>query len=70
MEIIELKREFIFERDNPIVLDDPDQSYTPNEVLEFYSNMYPELTTASVIGPTIEHDTQVYRFKTVIGMKG
>ena len=31
---------------------------------------YPELTTATVQGPTIENDKAVYTFKTTIGTKG
>ena len=36
----------------------------------YYANMYPELTTATVHGPVIENDTAVYEFKTTIGTKG
>lgn len=38
--------------------------------MNYYSNMYPELTTATVHGPTIRNDEAVYEFKTTIGTKG
>ena len=53
-----------------IELADPDNSLSPNEVMDFYSMTYPELTTASVHGPECEDDSVVYRFKTTIGTKG
>ena len=42
----------------------------PDAVMNYYANMYPELTTATVHGPVIENDTAVYEFKTTIGTKG
>ena len=38
--------------------------------LGYYSNFYPELTTATVHGPVIKEDKAVYEFKTTIGTKG
>ena len=52
------------------VLSDPDSSLSVNEVMDFYSMTYPELTTATVHGPEWEEDKAVYRFKTTIGVKG
>lgn len=52
------------------VLPDPDTTMTPDEVMAFYSNQYPELTTSNVFGPTIENDNAVYEFKTTVGTKG
>ena len=49
---------------------DPDSSLSVNEVMDFYSMTYPELTTATVHGPEWEEDKAVYRFKTTIGVKG
>ena len=46
-----------------------DRSFV-NEVMDFYSMTYPELTTATVHGPEWEDDKAVYRFKTTIGVKG
>ena len=55
---------------NTYVLSDPDSSLSVNEVMDFYSMTYPELTTATVHGPEWEEDKAVYRFKTTIGVKG
>ena len=43
-------------------------SYT--HLMSYYSNFYPELTTATVHGPVIKNDKAVYEFKTTIGTKG
>ncbi len=51
-------------------LADPDTSMSPDEVMAFYSNQYPELTTSNVFGPTIENDNAVYEFKSTVGTKG
>lgn len=51
-------------------LPDPDASMSPDEVLDFYSNQYPELTNASVSGPEINDDKQIFEFKTTVGTKG
>ena len=49
---------------------DPNNELSVNEVMDFYSMTYPELTTATVHGPEWEEDKAVYRFKTTIGVKG
>ena len=51
-------------------LDDPNSDFTPDEVMVFYSNNYPELTTATVSGPVLKDDIAVYEFKTTVGTKG
>ena len=55
---------------NTYVLSDPNNELSVNEVMDFYSMTYPELTTATVHGPEWEEDKAVYRFKTTIGVKG
>lgn len=71
LEINALKRVFRLKRgSNTLELDDPDSSLSLNEVMDFYSMNYPELTTATVQGPEIENDRAVYQFKTTIGVKG
>ena len=66
-----LDRVFKFKNGNAkITLPDPNTVMTPDEVMDFYSNTYPELTTATVHGPEVESDRIVYRFKTTIGTKG
>ena len=51
-------------------LDDPNKSMSPDEVMQFYSATYPELTTSNVHGPKIDGDKAVYEFKTTVGTKG
>lgn len=53
-----------------ITLADPDSNMTPEEVMKFYANTYPELTTSNVHGPEVSGDKAVYKFKTVVGTKG
>ena len=63
LEIKGMTRSFKFKKGTEyITLQDPD----PN----IYSNMYPELTTATVHGPVIREDMTEYEFKTTIGTKG
>lgn len=60
----------IFKHDNN-VLADPNPSMSPEEVLSFYSNQYPQLVTSTVVGPTFVDDANVeYDFKSVVGTKG
>ena len=55
LEIKGLQRVFkIRKGSSEIELADPDNSLSPNEVMDFYSMTYPELTTASVHGPECE----------------
>lgn len=64
-------RSFTFKKGNGMVtLDDPNTSDSPEMVMNYYSNFYPELTTATVHGPVIKEDKAVYEFKTTIGTKG
>ncbi len=66
-----MQRSFTFKKGTEtITLSDPNPSDTPEAVMSYYSNMYPELTTASVHGPEIKEDKAVYEFKTTIGTKG
>lgn len=66
-----MKRQFTFKHGNETIsLNDPDPMQSPDAVMSFYANTYPELTTATVHGPTIRDDEAVYEFKTTIGTKG
>ncbi|MDR1221821.1 MAG: PRTRC system protein C [Tannerella sp.] len=66
-----IERSFTFKKGNEtITLSDPNLSDTPDAVMSYYANLYPELTTASVHGPEIREDRVVYEFKTTIGTKG
>lgn len=52
-------------------LEDPDKNMSPEEVMQFYSATYPELTTSNVHGPKVDdHNRAVYEFKTTVGTKG
>lgn len=66
-----LKREFKFKKDGTqVTLPDPNPEMSVQEVLEFYSGQYPELTTANMEGPKIEGKAAVYQVKTTVGTKG
>lgn len=71
LEMKGLKRVFKMKKDNSVLkLNDPDPDMSLNEVMDFYSMTYPELTTATVHGPELDDDMAVYEFKTTIGVKG
>lgn len=53
-----------------ITLTDPNPAMTPDWVIGFYANTYPELTTATIDGPEIKDREAVYEFKTTVGTKG
>lgn len=53
-----------------VELADPNPKMSIEDVTNYYCGIYPELTTATVSGPKIEKDKQVFEFKTVIGTKG
>lgn len=67
LQISKYKRVF---KHGTTTLADPNPDMTPEEVMNFYSNQYPELTTSNVHGPKIEGNTAVYEFKTTVGTKG
>lgn len=71
LNVKDITRKFVFKKDDKdIVLDDPNPRFTPDEVMSFYSNSYPELTTSTVSGPIISDDVAKYEFKTTVGTKG
>lgn len=67
MQVTELERIFKFK---DAVLTDPSPEMTTEEVLAYYSNMYPELTTSSIHCEFSETGQMEYVFKTTIGTKG
>lgn len=67
LQVTEIKRIFKYKDTE---LSDPDPVMTPEEVLTFYSNTYPELTTSNVHGELTEEGNMEYSFKTIIGTKG
>ena len=59
-----MTRSFKFKKGTEyITLHDPDPNISPDMVMSYYSNMYPELTTATVHGPVIREDMTEYEFK-------
>lgn len=71
LEIKGLKRVFKLKKNGETLkLDDPNPEMAVNDVMDFYSMTYPELTTATPHGPVMEDDCAVYEFKTTIGTKG
>ncbi len=71
LEIKGMKRSFTFKKNSEMItLEDINPSDSPERVMSYYSNMYPELTTATVHGPIVKDDKAVYEFKTTIGTKG
>ena len=65
--ITALKRVFVVDGTR---IDDPNPSWTIDEVRKFLMAEYPELTNADVEGPTYEEDCAVYEFSGKIGGKG
>ena len=66
-----LERVFFFkDKDQDIKLADPDDSLSPEAVLNFYSNTYPLLVTAKIEGPEISADEIQYKFTSTMGTKG
>lgn len=66
-EVNKLERVFKF---NNRMLKDPDETLSTDDVLDFYSNQYPELTNSKVSGPIVKNDVLEYEFTTSVGTKG
>ena len=71
LQIKGMSRTFKFKKGTEYVtLQDPEPNLSPDMVMSYYSNFYPELTTATVHGPIIRDDRTEYEVKTTIGTKG
>lgn len=72
LDVTSLEREFRFEKDNgtKVKLPDPNKDFSVQEVLQFYSGQYPELTTANFESPVVEGKKAVYDISTTVGTKG
>ena len=66
-ESIKLVREF---KHGDITLQDPGEEMSKEDVLDFYSVQYPELTNSHVTGPTVIEDKLQFVFSTSVGTKG
>lgn len=63
----ELKRVFNYKSEK---LTDPNPGLTPAEVLDFYSDKYPELVNATMTGPNIKDDSLEFDFSVKFKEKG
>jgi PRTRC genetic system protein C len=71
METTTLEREFKFEKDGkPVTLPDPNPDYSIEEVMQYYSTTYPELTTAKFDEPKVEGSKVIHKVRTTVGTKG
>lgn len=66
------ERSFRFNKDNKVLkLDDPNPSMSPQTVMDFYSNHYPELLNGNIEGPELgENDMIIYSFSFTPKSKG
>ena len=57
------KRVFKYTKDGKSVdLEDPNSTWSPEAVMDFYSNQYPELVTGNIKGPELgENDVIIYQ---------
>ncbi|WP_259065022.1 PRTRC system protein C [Mucilaginibacter sp. X4EP1] len=66
-----LSRVFLHKENGQAVrLADPGKDMSTEAVLNFYSNTYPILTNAKIVGPEIKDDEVQYRFESTMGHKG
>lgn len=66
--ITAIQRKFTF---NNIELDDLGEGFTPDETLEHYSGVYPELTNAKVINKGLDGKGNMnFLFDPLVGTKG
>ena len=72
LQVQNLPRVFKFkeEDDDDKYLPDPNPTFSAEEVMEFYAGQHPELTTARIVGPTVEEGKVVFDFVTNYGVKG
>jgi len=63
----QLSRVFVYGNEE---LSDPNPNLSPEEVMDIYSNQYPELLNANISGPKIVKGTAQYEFSKNIGTKG
>lgn len=67
LNVTEMPRVFKF---GEMELDDLGPAFTPEQVKDHYATHYPELTSGSVSGPTIENGKMIYSLSGKVGTKG
>lgn len=65
--VSEVERVFVY---NGVKLVDPGPGLTPEQVRDVYAQQYPEITTATIEGPTKVGEVMQYEFKRKLGTKG
>lgn len=71
LQVTEIQRQFLIARGkNKTKLPDPNPEWSPDRVLSFYEDSYPELTTATVTPKGFENDLLVFEFSPTVGTKG
>lgn len=71
--ITDIERRFTIAAGNgkpAIKLEDPNPAFTPEEVMNHWANIHPELTTATIEGPKMTANGAEYEFKNTVGTKG
>lgn len=67
----ELPRVFLLEINKEIItLEDPNSSFSANDIRDMYTATYPELLNSTIVNKGVENDKLVYEFKVVAGTKG
>ena len=67
VKVEKMVREFVFD---DAVLPDPNPDFTIEQVRAMYAPQYPEITTATVVGPEARNGKLRFRFGRAVGAKG
>ena len=65
--VVEVTRVFKY---GTMELNDPDPTMTPEAVMAFYANIYPELNQGVVEGGEIKNNRQEFKLSKAVGTKG
>lgn len=67
LKVEKMKREFSF---NGVRLPDPNPELSAEQVRDFYTPQYPEISTAAIEGPEAKNGKLAYSFSRAVGSKG
>lgn len=72
MEVATIERKYIFQdwNNQTLELDDIDGNLSHEQVMDFYSQLYAELTNANIMDKGIVNGYHEIHFKTLAGTKG